>query len=78
MVVESPAPVEKTDNVIDVEKTGGAGGRGDRALAWGLVAAVAAVFWPVSRWLVAEATARSQIQQGAILLAAAAGLVYGN
>lgn len=49
--------------------------RGDRALAWGLVAATAAVFWPVSRWLVAETAARSQIRQAAILLGAAAGLV---
>lgn len=49
--------------------------RGDRALAWGLVAATAAVFWPVTRWLVAEAAARSQIRQAAMLLGAAAGLV---
>lgn len=49
--------------------------RGDRALAWTLVAATAAVFWPVTRWIVAEATARQQIQQAAILLAAGAGLI---
>jgi len=53
------------------EKTAG----GDRLLAWGLVAATAAVFWPVTRWIVAETAARSQIRQGAILLGAAAGLV---
>ena len=49
--------------------------RSDRALAWGLVAATAAVFWPVTRWLVTETAARSQIRQAAILLGAAAGLV---
>lgn len=44
-------------------------------MAWGLVAATAAVFWPVTRWLVAETTAREQIRQAAILLGAAAALV---
>ena len=48
---------------------------GDRLLAWGLVAATAAVFWPVTRWVVTETAARSQIRQAAILLGAAAGLV---
>ena len=48
---------------------------GDRLLAWGLVAATAAVFWPVTRWIVTETAARSQIRQAAILLGAAAGLV---
>lgn len=48
---------------------------GDRLLAWGLVAATAAVFWPVTRWIVSETAARSQIRQAAILLGAAAGLV---
>lgn len=49
--------------------------RGDRRLAWALVGATAAVFWPVTRWIVAEATARSQIQQGVVLIAAAAAMV---
>lgn len=47
----------------------------DRWLALGLVATTMAVFWPVTRWLVAETAARQQIRQGAILLAAAAALV---
>lgn len=50
-------------------------GRGDRSLAWALVAATAAVFWPVTKWIVAEASARSQIQQGVMIVAAAAVLV---
>lgn len=49
--------------------------RGDRRLAWALVAATAAVFWPVTRWMVAETAARDQIRQAFILLAAAAGLI---
>ena len=49
--------------------------RGDRVLAWGLVVATAVVFWPVTRWMVAETVARQQIRQAFILLAAAAGLV---
>ena len=48
---------------------------GDRAWAWVLVAAMAAVFWPVTRWIAAEASARSQIQQGVMIVAAAAVLV---
>ena len=70
MRVENPEAPQKSESHAAVE-TGG----GDRALAWGLVAATAAVFWPVTRWLVAEAAARSQIRQAAILLGAAAGLV---
>lgn len=72
MVVESPAPVEKSENANAAAK---AEGGGDRLLAWGLVAATAAVFWPVTRWIVAETAARQQIRQAAILLCAAAGLV---
>lgn len=72
MVVESPAPVEKSENANTAAK---AEGGGDRLLAWGLVAATAAVFWPVTRWIVAETAARQQIRQAAILLGAAAGLV---
>lgn len=72
MVVEGPST---TNNSPDSE-TGRAGANGgDRLMAWGLVAATLAVFWPVTRWLVAEATARSQIRQAALLLAAAAGLI---
>lgn len=41
-----------------------------RLSAWALVAATAAVFWPVTRWIVAETTARQQIRQAFILLAA--------
>ncbi|MCU0793086.1 MAG: exosortase/archaeosortase family protein, partial [Opitutaceae bacterium] len=48
---------------------------GDRTLAWVLVAATAAVFWPVTRWMVEETVARQQIRQAFILLVAAAGLV---
>jgi len=40
-----------------------------------MVAATAAVFWPVTRWLVAETVARQQIRQAAILLAAAVAVV---
>ncbi len=47
----------------------------ERWLTWVLVAATATVFWPVTRWMVAEAVARQQIQQALIILAAAAGLV---
>ena len=47
----------------------------DRRMAWMLVVATAAVFWPVMRWIVAETVARQQIRQAFILLAAAAGLV---
>ncbi len=47
----------------------------DRWLAWCLVAMTMAIFWPVTRWLVAETAARQQIRQGAILLAGAAALV---
>lgn len=43
--------------------------------AWLLVVATAAVFWPVTRWIVAETTSRDQIRQALILLAAAAALV---
>lgn len=70
--MQSPAPVEKPENANVTAK---ADGRGNRLLAWGLVAATAAVFWPVTRWLVAETAARAQIRQTAILLGAAAGLV---
>lgn len=49
--------------------------RGDRWLAWALVAATAAVFWPVTRWVVAETAAREQIRQAFFLLAGAAGLI---
>jgi exosortase/archaeosortase family protein len=51
------------------------GEAGDKRLAWGLVAATVAVFWPVTRWMVEETVARQQIRQAFILLAAAAGLV---
>ncbi len=44
-------------------------------MAWGLVAASAAVFWPVTRWLVAESAARDQIRQAVILLGAAVVMV---
>lgn len=43
--------------------------------AWLLLIATAAVFWPVTRWIVAETSARDQIRQALILLAAAAALV---
>ncbi len=49
--------------------------RADRRMAWMLVVATGAVFWPVTRWMVEEAVARSQIRQAFILLAAAAGLI---
>ena len=74
--------VEAIPEKNETPKAGGAQGtadgenaRGDRLLAWGLVAATAAVFWPVTRWVVTETAARSQIRQAAILLGAAAGLV---
>lgn len=49
--------------------------RGDRWLAWLLVAATAAVFWPVTRWMVEATAERQQIRQAFLLLAGAAGLV---
>ena len=49
--------------------------RGDKWLAWMLVAATAAVFWPVTRWMVEATAERQQIRQAFILLAGAAGLV---
>jgi exosortase/archaeosortase family protein len=49
--------------------------RSDRWLAWILVAATAAVFWPVTRWMVEATVERQQIRQAFILLAGAAGLV---
>lgn len=48
---------------------------GGKWVAWAVVAATAAVFWPVTRWIVAETVARAQIRQGLIILLAAAGLV---
>ena len=48
---------------------------GGKWVAWALVVATAAVFWPVTRWIVAETVARAQIRQGVVLLLAAAGLV---
>lgn len=48
---------------------------GSRWLAWLLVVCTAVVFWPVTRWIVAETAARQQIRQAFILLAAAAALV---
>ncbi len=77
MHVESPAPVDntKTAPAASEPSAGERAARGDRLMAWALVAATAAVFWPVTRWLVAETAAREQIRQAAILLGAAAGLV---
>ena len=43
--------------------------------AWVLVVLTGVIFWPVTRWIVAESTARQQIQQGGLLLVAAIGLV---
>jgi exosortase/archaeosortase family protein len=48
---------------------------GERLLAGLSVVATAAVFWPVTRWIVAETATRAQIRQAAILLGAAAGLI---
>jgi len=49
--------------------------RGPRWRAWVVGVAAAAVFWPVSRWIVEETVARAQIRQGLLLLIMAAGLV---
>ena len=46
-----------------------------RWLAWGLVAITGLLFWPVTRWIVAETVAREQIKQGMLLLVAAAALI---
>ncbi|MCX6937868.1 MAG: archaeosortase/exosortase family protein [Verrucomicrobia bacterium] len=43
--------------------------------AWTLVVLTGVVFWPVTRWIVAESAARQQIRQGGVLLLAAIGLV---
>ncbi len=66
---ESIAPASKPDPA--------ASGADRRAIlsAWVLVAATAAVFWPVTRWIMAEAVAREQIRQAFILLVAAVALV---
>ena len=48
---------------------------GGRWLAWGLVAVTGLLFWPVTRWIVAETVAREQIKQGMMLLVAAAALI---
>lgn len=74
MRVESPAPLENKKVEPEIAGMADKAG-GDRLLAWGLVVATAAVFWPVTRWLVEETAARAQIRQAAILLGAAAGLV---
>lgn len=44
---------------------------GGRWPAWGLVIATGLLFFPVTRWLVAESVAREQIRQGMVLLVAA-------
>lgn len=44
-------------------------------LAWLLVVCTGFVFWPVTRWVAAEAAARQQIMQGIILIGAAAVLI---
>jgi exosortase/archaeosortase family protein len=44
-------------------------------MAWVLVACTAAVFWPVTSWILQETAARQQIRQSLVLLAAAAILV---
>lgn len=44
-------------------------------MAWVLVACTAAVFWPVTAWILQETAARQQIRQSLVLLAAAAALV---
>lgn len=77
MHVESPSPVDqpKDSAAESGPSADDRAARGDRLTAWGLVAATAAVFWPVTRWLVVETAAREQIRQAAILLGAAAGLV---
>lgn len=43
--------------------------------AWSLVGLTLVVFWPVTRWIMAESAARQQIRQGGVLLLAAIGLV---
>lgn len=70
MGVDKPRSPENPESAAADDRGGG-----DRALAWTLVVATAAVFWPVTRWLVAETAARAQIRQGAMLLGAAAALV---
>jgi exosortase/archaeosortase family protein len=74
MDVETPETSAKQERVA-AEEQGGTRLGGDRLLAGALVVVTAAVFWPVTRWLVAEATARDQIRQAAMLLGAAAALV---
>lgn len=44
-------------------------------LAWMLTLCTAIVFWPVTRWVAAEAASRQQIMQGIILIGAAAVLI---
>ena len=44
-------------------------------LAWGLVIITGLLFWPVTRWIVAEAVAREQIKQGMVLLLCATALI---
>ncbi len=55
--------------------TAAAAPEGQPWLAWILVFCTAVVFWPVTRWVAAEAAARQQIMQGIILIGAAAVLI---
>lgn len=71
--MESPSDLKNSMKSAEEPPSGPSGG--DRALAWGLVVATALVFWPVTRWLVAETAEREQIRQAAILLGAGAALV---
>lgn len=48
---------------------------GGRWIIWAVLGATAAVFWPVTHWIVVETVARAQIRQGFLILIMAAALV---
>lgn len=48
---------------------------GGRWIPWAVVGVAVAVFWPVTRWIVEETVARSQIRQGCSILIMATGVV---
>ncbi len=64
-------PADSSDSASPPEPAAPAG----RWMTWVVVGCTAAVFWPVTRWMIAETAARQQVRQAFILLAAATALV---
>ena len=61
----SPAPADASPH---------GGRRWPHPLAWVLLGCTGLMFWPMTRWVMAETVERDQIRQGAVLLLAAAVL----